>query len=141
MKYLIMFAIIVIAAAVLLAPLATDKEAQAERARAARIAEEARLEQARAETVTAKADAFGLKTMAMLPWGLLIVAVMFVGSLIVIMVLRPTGNIASTMAQMPPQIPGQLPNYYLQRPDESPEMFLLRVSEQVRQIEAAKTAR
>jgi hypothetical protein len=139
MKALLIFAVIVIAVAlaagVLLTPLTTNMEAQAERARAARIAEETRLEQARAETVTAQADAFGLKTMAMLPWGLLILGGMFVGSLLVILAFRPSERMVDTLGQLPPQI-GQRPIYFVQGPNESPEAFMMRVAMQMRQIEA-----
>lgn len=134
MKYLIGFAVIVIAvvlaAGLLLAPLTTNMEAQSERARAARIAEETRLEQARAETVTAQADAFGLKTMAMLPWGLLILGGVFVGSLLVILVFRPSERTVNTRGQMPLAI-GQRPVCFLQGPNESPEQFMTRVMRQV----------
>ena len=139
MKALLIFAVIVIAVAlaagVLLTPLTTNMEAQAEPARAARIAEETRLEQARAATVTAQADAFGLKTMAMLPWGLLILGGVFVGSLLVILVFRPSERTVNTLGQMPPAI-GQRPVYFVQGPNESPEAFMMRVAMQVRQIEA-----
>ena len=137
MKYLVSFAVIVVAvvmaAGLLLAPLTTSQEARMEQARAARIAEETRLEQARAETVTAQADAFGLKTMAMLPWGLLILGGVFVGSLLVILVFRPSERTVNTLGQMPPAI-GQRPVYFLQGPNESPEAFLMRVSMQMRNV-------
>lgn len=139
MKALLLFAAIVIAVAlaagVLLTPLTSSQEARTEQARAARIAEETRLEQARAATVTAQADAFGLKTMAMLPWGLLILGGVFVGSLIVVLVFRPSERTVNTLGQMPPAI-GQRPIYFVQGPNESPEAFMMRVAMQMRQIEA-----
>lgn len=143
MKILLGLAVIVIAVVMvgglLLAPLTANQEVRTEQARAARIAEETRLEQARAETLTARADAFGLKTMAMLPWGLLIVAIMFVGSLIVVLVFRPQQGTVDTLSQLPPQI-GQRPIYFMQGPNESPEAFLMRVAMQMRQIEAPNRA-
>lgn len=139
MKALLLFAAIVIAVAlaagVLLTPLTSSQEARTEQARAARIAEETRLEQARAATVTAQADAFGLKTMAMLPWGLLILGGVFVGSLLVVLAFRPSERMVDTLGQMPPQI-GQRPIYFVQGPNESPEAFMMRVAMQMRQIEA-----
>ena len=139
MKALLLFAAIVIAVAlaagVLLTPLTSSQEARTEQARAARIAEETRLEQARAATVTAQADAFGLKTMAMLPWGLLILGGVFVGSLIVVLVFRPSERMVDTLGQMPPAI-GQRPIYFVQGPNESPEAFMMRVAMQMRQIDA-----
>lgn len=139
MKVLLVFALIVIAVAlaagVLLTPLTSSQEARTEQARAARIAEETRLEQARAATVTAQADAFGLKTMAMLPWGLLILGGVFVGSLIVVLVFRPSERMVDTLGQMPPAI-GQRPIYFVQGPNESPEAFMMRVAMQMRQIDA-----
>lgn len=134
MKYLIVFALIVIAVALaaglLLAPLTSSQEARTEQARAARIAEETRLEQARAATVSAQADAFGLKTMAMLPWGLLILGGVFVGSLIVVLAFRPSERTVNTLGQMPPQI-GQRPIYFVQGPSETVDQFMARVLRQV----------
>lgn len=136
MKYMLaIIVLIVVFAALVAAPLASNMEAQAERARADRIAQEARLEQARAETVTAKADAFGLKTTALLPWGLLILGGVFVGSLLVVMAFRPPSErMVNTLGQMPPQI-GQRPVYFVQGPSESPEAFMMRVAMAMRQAE------
>jgi hypothetical protein len=134
MKYLLGFAAIVIAvvmaASLLLAPLTANQEARTEQARAARIAEETRLEQA---------DAFGLKTMAILPWGLLILGGVFVGSLIVVLVFRPQQGTIDTLGQLPPQI-GQRPVYFVQGLNESPEAFMMRVTMQMRQIDAPEMA-
>lgn len=135
MKILLVLAIIVIAAAVLATPILEDREAQAERARAARIAEETRLEQARAATVTAQADAFGLKATALLPWAVLILGGVFVGSLIVVLALRPPSQqTIDAISQLPPQI-GHRPVYFVQGPHESPEAFMTRVAMQMRQID------
>lgn len=138
MKWMLVIMLLAIVAAVLLAPFAADKEAQIERARAARIAEETRLEQARADVAQARADAFGVRTVALLPWGLLIVAIMFVGSLLVLVAFRPhQERTVDAMSKLPPQI-GTGPVYFVQGPHESPEAFMMRVAMAARQIDAPR---